>query len=120
MAAIDPKPRHSPPKRSILQAVVLGAEDMMTKQKQAYVYIGTGLLWGAVAIDKTFFHIDRPFAWFTVALAVASLVLGAMRLRAARHAKTSAVHGGFNRSTQRSVRTSQLAFGTSRFFSAAR
>lgn len=59
---------------------------MLTERKQAYVYIGTGLLWGAVATDKLFFHVDRPFAWFTVALAVASCVLGTMRMYAARHA----------------------------------
>ena len=59
---------------------------MLTKQKQAYIYIGTGLLWAAVAIDTLFFHVDRPSVWFTVALALASFVLGAMRMHAARHA----------------------------------
>jgi hypothetical protein len=58
---------------------------MLTKRKQGLVFIGTALLWGAVAIDKLFFHVDRPFAWFVVALASASLIAGAMRVYATRH-----------------------------------
>jgi hypothetical protein len=59
---------------------------MLTKQKQAYVFIATGALWGAVAIDRMFFHVDRSLGWFMVALALASLVIGAMRLNVARQA----------------------------------
>jgi hypothetical protein len=59
---------------------------MLTKQKQAYILIVTGALWGAVAIDRMFVHVDRSLGWFTAALAWASLIIGATRLHAARQA----------------------------------
>ncbi len=57
---------------------------MVMRQKLGYVYIGTGLLWGAVAVDRLLFHVDRSLGWLTVVVTVASFILGAKSLLAAR------------------------------------
>jgi uncharacterized membrane protein YhaH (DUF805 family) len=59
---------------------------MLTTQRQGYIFIATGAPWAAVAIDRMFYHVDRPLGWFTVAIALASLVIGAKRLHDARRA----------------------------------